>query len=143
MIPWLVSTCVSTLSSTAGSTKLGQPEPESNFTVRAKQLRAAAGAAVHACVLHVGVRTRERPLGALLPQHRVLLRGEPGAPLRVGQHHFRFPLMTVRPPHPRDRYTTTKAATAANWVAAAATTSTWKTSWKPNVRGNGFGQWNA
>ena len=31
IIPWLESTCVSTLASDAGSTKLGQPEPESNF----------------------------------------------------------------------------------------------------------------
>jgi len=31
IMPWLASTSVSTLSSEAGSTKLGQPEPEWNF----------------------------------------------------------------------------------------------------------------
>ena len=37
----------------------------------------------------------------------------------------------------------TTSETDTNCVAAAATTSTWKISWKPNVAGNGFGQRNA
>ena len=35
-IPWLVSVLVTTLSSDAGSKKLGQPEPESNFASERK-----------------------------------------------------------------------------------------------------------
>ena len=35
-------------------------------------------------------------------------------------------------------YVTTRE-TATNCAAAAATTSRWKISWKPSVRGNGFG----
>ena len=36
IIPWLVSVSVTTLSSAAGSTKLGQPVPESNFASERK-----------------------------------------------------------------------------------------------------------
>ncbi len=38
----------------------------------------------------------------------------------------------------RATYITT-SDTATNCVTAAATTSRWKISWKPKVRGNGFG----
>ena len=38
----------------------------------------------------------------------------------------------------RATYITT-SETATNCVTAAATTSRWKISWKPSVRGNGFG----
>ena len=38
----------------------------------------------------------------------------------------------------RPTYITT-SETATNCVTAAATTSRWKISWKPKVRGNGFG----
>ena len=68
----------------------------------------------------------------------VLLGGEAGAPLGVGE-------LSLLHAHDRTsgdgrRYTTT-SETATNCVAAAATTSRWKISWKPNVAGNGFGQW--
>jgi hypothetical protein len=36
VMPWLVSVSVTTLSRPAGSTKLGQPEPESNFASERK-----------------------------------------------------------------------------------------------------------
>ena len=53
--------------------------------VGAEQLRAAAGTAVDAGHLRVGVGAGEGALGPLLAQHCVLLGGETGTPLGVGE----------------------------------------------------------
>ena len=92
----------------------------------AKQLRAAAGTPIDAGHLGVRVRARERPLRRLPSQDGVLLGREALAPLLVGQ---------LEP----SRHHATTSETATNCVTAAATTSRWKTSWKPMTRGNGFG----
>src|SRR6476619_5831477 len=50
-----------------------------------EQLRPAAGAAVHAGRLRVGIRAGEGALGALLAQYVVLVRAEAAAPLGLGE----------------------------------------------------------
>ena len=99
--------------------------------VGTEQLAAAAGAPVDACLLGVPVRPAERPLGAVLTQNRVLLGRQPFAPLLVAELDL-----------PLGHYITT-SETATNCVTAAATTSRWKTSWKPSTRGNGSGHFAA
>ena len=95
-IPWLVSTCVSTLESDAGSTKLGQPEPESNFASDRKS-SVPQPAQRYTPGSSVGVGTGEGTLGPLLAQHCVLLRGEAGLPLGVGRSLFAGHDSTVPP----------------------------------------------
>ena len=80
-MPWLRSRLISTASATIGSVKLGQPVPDSNLVDRVEQLGAASRAAVDAVVVTVPVLARERPLGAGLAQHLVLLRAQLGPPL--------------------------------------------------------------
>ena len=73
---WLVSRCSSTLSLHG---RVGEARPAGarlELGVRAEQLGAAAGAAVDAVVLDVDVLPGERPLGALLAHHVVLLGGQ-------------------------------------------------------------------
>ena len=55
-MPWLMSSRISTASSSAGSTKLGQPEPESYFASDRKSSVPQPGAAVDARLLRVPVR---------------------------------------------------------------------------------------
>ena len=61
------------------------PRAGVELRVGAEELRAAAGAAVDARVLGVGVRPGERPLGRLPAEDRVLVGRQAGAPLLVGE----------------------------------------------------------
>ena len=84
IIPWLTSLSVATASGSAGSTKLGQPLPDSYLaserksTVRQPTQRYCTG------FLARGIRAGERSLGRLPPQHLVLLARQLSAPLLVG-----------------------------------------------------------
>ena len=80
-IPRLRSSCSSTASATAGSVKLGQPVPESNFVSELNSSRPAGPAAVDAVGLRVRVGTGERRLGPLLAQDVKALGVELLAPL--------------------------------------------------------------
>src|SRR5689334_13185660 len=104
----------------------GPARPGVELRLRAEELGAASRAPVHAGLLGVGVGPRERPLCCLPAKDRVLLRRQTLAPFRVRQ---------LDPP----RHQITTSETATNWMAAATTTSRWKTSWKPKMRGNGSG----
>src|SRR5579884_757417 len=84
--------------------------PRVELLVRAEQRLAAAGAAVGALVLGVGVLAGERSLRALLAQHVVLLRRELRPPLRVRLLHSLCHRLTSRngsavilPPRPDRR----------------------------------------
>src|SRR5688572_3286662 len=103
--------------------------------VGAEELGAAARTAVHAVGVLVPIRAGERALRAFVAQDLVLLGRESLAPLLLGELCLRF--HGSRVPRP-GQSTTSESAT--NWVTAAAMTSTWKISWKPNVAGNGLGQ---
>src|ERR1035437_2479952 len=70
--------------------RLGEARPAASgveLGIRTEQLGPAAGAVVGAGVVVLPVASREGSLGPLLPQDGVLLGGEPGAPLGLGQVH--------------------------------------------------------